>query len=117
MARASGAKQARLRKPQAQQFPSELQERLMRTLKAADKPLMASDIACRLGMFANEPRGYCDWLTSNNYIKRTVKKVPRIVSGHGCLKPVAFWNLSEKGIEYLDVLDAKHAAVPDIATK
>jgi hypothetical protein len=27
---------------------------------------------------------------------------------------VAFWNLSEKGIEYLDVLDAKHAPAPDI---
>ena len=89
----------------------------MRTLKAAAKPLMASELAFRLGMFANEPRGYCDWLTSNNYIERTVKKVPRIVSGHACLKPVAFWKLSEKGIQYLDAFDAKHAPVHDIATK
>jgi hypothetical protein len=89
----------------------------MRTLKAADKPLMASELASRLGMFANEPRGYCDWLTSNNYIERTVKKVPRIVAGHACLKPAAFWSLSGKGIEYLDRLETRHAPVPDIATK
>jgi hypothetical protein len=89
----------------------------MRTLRASDKPLMASELASRLGMFANEPRGYCDWLTSNDYIERTIKKVPRIVSGHTCLKPVAFWKLTAKGVEYLAALDAKHAAAPDIATK
>ena len=89
----------------------------MRALKAADKALMASELASRLGMFANEPRGYCDWLTSNNYIERSVKKVPRIVSGHACLKPAAFWNLSRKGLEYLQALDAKLAPAPDIAAK
>jgi hypothetical protein len=94
------------RKPQGQACPSELQERLMRVLRAAGRPLMGSELAPKLGLFSNQARGYCSWLETNSYISRNVRKIHRTFSGATGMQKVAFWDLTAQGAAYLDSVDA-----------
>ena len=69
--------------------------------EAGGGPLPSSEIAKKVCIEARQVRSYSDWLLKNQYVSRTMRKVPRVVCGVTALVPIAFWSLQVKGVEYL----------------
>ena len=101
----------RKRTSQLREFPSELDEQVLRALRTAGQALTSSELGKQLGISRNQVRKYCEWLLARDYLERKVRDdIEGIRGGATASKPVAHWRVLSKGIEYLNYKDALHAA-------
>jgi predicted ArsR family transcriptional regulator len=110
-------RRSRTSPPQAS--PSVPQERLMRALQEASKPLTSSDLGKKLGVSLSQVRGRCEWLLENHYIhcdNCKMRKQSRVVAGTTASKAIAFWALLSKGTEYIANGEAAQAEGSEVTT-
>jgi predicted ArsR family transcriptional regulator len=72
--------------------PSATHQRILRVLGMTQRPLKSGELEMALGMFTNEARSACQWLTDNGYIERTVR-----IGRAAAQRAMTFWSLADKG--------------------
>jgi hypothetical protein len=72
--------------------PSETHERILRVLGLTQRPLRSFELEGALGLFKDEARSACRWLTDHGYITSTAR-----IGKAAARSAMTFWSLADKG--------------------